>query len=158
MRTSDVALLDDDGFLSITGRIKELFKLSNGKYVAPPAIEAKFATLCPYASQFMVFGEGKNFAVALLTLDEDSIGGWAKDHGLDGKPYEELTKAEAVHDMIDEDIKKLNASLNRWETIKKWAVLDHDLSVEGGQLTPSLKVKRGVVAEQNKETLDGFYS
>jgi long-chain acyl-CoA synthetase len=158
LSTGDQGKLDDDGFLSITGRIKELFKLSNGKYVAPPAIEAKFATLCPYASQFMVFGEGKNFACALVTLDEDSIGGWAKDHGLSGKPYEELTKSDAVHDMIDEDIKKLNASLNRWETIKKWAVLDHDLSVDGGQLTPSLKVKRGVVAEQNKETLDGFYS
>ena len=158
LSTGDQGKLDDDGFLSITGRIKELFKLSNGKYVAPPAIEAKFATLCPYASQFMVFGEGKNFAVALVTIDEDSIGGWAKDHGLDGKSYDELTKADAVRDMIDEDIKKLNASLNRWETIKKWAVLDHDLSVEGGQLTPSLKVKRGVVAEQNKEILDGFYS
>jgi long-chain acyl-CoA synthetase len=158
LSTGDQGKLDDDGFLTITGRIKELFKLSNGKYVAPPAIEAKFATLCPYASQFMVFGEGKNFAVALVTLDEDSIGGWAKDHGLSGKPYEELTKSDAVHDMIDDDIKKLNASLKRWETIKKWAVLDHDLSVDGGQLTPSLKVKRGVVAEQNKETLDGFYS
>ena len=158
LSTGDQGKLDDDGFLSITGRIKELFKLSNGKYVAPPAIEAKFATLCPYASQFMVFGEGKNFAAALVTLDEDSISGWAKDNGLEGKSYEELTKSDAVHDMIEEHVKKLNASLNRWETIKKWAVLDHDLSVDGGQLTPSLKVKRGVVAEQNKETLDGFYS
>ncbi|MGA8329388.1 MAG: long-chain fatty acid--CoA ligase [Mycobacterium sp.] len=158
LSTGDQGKLDDDGFLTITGRIKELFKLSNGKYVAPPAVEAKFATMCPYASQFMVFGEGKNFAVALVTLDAESISGWAKEHGLGGKPYEELTKSDAVHDMIDEHIKKLNSSLNRWETIKKWAVLDEDLSVEGGQLTPSLKVKRGVVAEQNKETLDGFYS
>jgi long-chain acyl-CoA synthetase len=158
LSTGDQGKLDDDGFLSITGRIKELFKLSNGKYVAPPAVEAKFATLCPYASQFIVFGEGKNFAVALVTLDADSIGGWAKDHGLGDKPYEELTKSDAVHDMIDAHVQKLNASLNRWETIKKWAVLNQDLSVEGGQLTPSLKVKRGVVAEQNKETLDGFYS
>ncbi|MFZ3292714.1 AMP-dependent synthetase/ligase [Mycobacterium sp.] len=158
LSTGDQGTLDDDGFLTITGRIKELFKLSNGKYVAPPAIEAKFATLCPYAGQFMVFGEGRNFASALVTLDADSIGGWAKDHGLGDKPYEELTKSDAVHDMIDDHIQKLNASLNRWETIKKWAVLDHDLSVDGGQLTPSLKVKRGVVAEQNKETLDGFYS
>jgi long-chain acyl-CoA synthetase len=156
--TGDQGKLDDDGFLSITGRIKELFKLSNGKYVAPPAIEAKFATLCPYASQFMVFGEGKNFAAALVTLDEDSIRGWANDNGLDGKSYQELTKSDAVQDMIEEHVQKLNASLNRWETIKKWAVLDHDLSVDGGQLTPSLKVKRGVVAEQNKETLDGFYA
>ncbi|HZC10111.1 MAG TPA: AMP-dependent synthetase/ligase [Mycobacterium sp.] len=158
LSTGDQGKLDDDGFLTITGRIKELFKLSNGKYVAPPAVEAKFATLCPYASQFMVFGEGRNFAVALVTLDADSISGWAKDNGLGDKPYAELTKSDAVHDMIDEHVQKLNASLNRWETIKKWAVLDEDLSVEGGQLTPSLKVKRGVVAEQNKETLDGFYS
>jgi long-chain acyl-CoA synthetase len=158
LSTGDQGKLDEDGFLRITGRIKELFKLSNGKYVAPPAIEAKFATLCPYAGQFMVFGEGRNFAVALVTLDADSISGWAKDHGLGDAPYEELTKSDAVHDMIDEHVQKLNASLNRWETIKKWAVLDHDLSVDGGQLTPSLKVKRGVVVEQNKETLDGFYT
>jgi long-chain acyl-CoA synthetase len=158
LSTGDQGKLDDDGFLTITGRIKELFKLSNGKYVAPPAVEAKFATLCPYASQFMVFGEGRNFAVALVTLDTDSIGGWAKDRGLGDTPYAELTKHDAVHDMIDEHVEKLNASLNRWETIKKWALLDHELSVERGELTPSLKVKRGVVAEQNKETLDGFYS
>jgi long-chain acyl-CoA synthetase len=158
LSTGDQGKLDDDGFLTITGRIKELFKLSNGKYVAPPAIEAKFATLCPYASQFMVFGEGRNFAAALVTLDADSISGWAKDRGLSDTSYADLTKSDAVHDMIDEHVQKLNASLNRWETIKKWAVLDHDLSVDGGQLTPSLKVKRGVVAEQNKETLDGFYS
>jgi long-chain acyl-CoA synthetase len=158
LSTGDQGKLDDDGFLTITGRIKELFKLSNGKYVAPPAVEAKFATLCPYASQFMVFGEGRNFAVALVTLDPDSISGWAKDNGLGDKPYAELTKSDAVHKMIDEHVQKLNASLNRWETIKKWAVLSEDLSVEGGQLTPSLKVKRGVVAEQNKETLNGFYS
>jgi long-chain acyl-CoA synthetase len=158
LSTGDQGSIDEDGFLTITGRIKELFKLSNGKYVAPPAIEAKFATLCPYASQFMVFGEGRNFAAALLTLDADSISGWAKDHGLRDTSYEELTESEAVHEMIDEHVKKLNASLNRWETIKKWALLDHELSVEGGELTPSLKVKRGVIAEQNKETLDGFYS
>ena len=158
LSTGDQGSVDDDGFLKITGRIKELFKLSNGKYVAPPAIEAKFATLCPYASQFMVFGEGRNFAAALVTLDADSISGWAKDHGLRDTSYEELTESEAVHEMIDEHVKKLNASLNRWETIKKWALLDHELSVDRGELTPSLKVKRGVVAEQNKETLDGFYS
>ncbi len=158
LSTGDQGSIDDDGFLKITGRIKELFKLSNGKYVVPPAIEAKFATLCPYAGQFMVFGEGRNFAAALVTLDADSIGGWAKDRGLSDTSYEELTVSDAVHEMIHEHVEKLNASLNRWETIKKWALLDHDLSVERGELTPSLKVKRGVVAEQNKEILDGFYS
>jgi long-chain acyl-CoA synthetase len=158
LSTGDQGSIDDDGFLKITGRIKEMFKTSGGKYIAPPAIEAKFATLCPYASQFMVFGEGRNFAVALVTLDADAIGGWAKEHGLADASYADLTKTTEVHEMVDEHVKKLNANLNRWETIKKWALLDHELSVDRGELTPSLKVKRGVVAEQNKETLDGFYS
>jgi long-chain acyl-CoA synthetase len=158
LSTGDQGSIDDDGFLKITGRIKELFKTSGGKYVAPPAIEAKFATLCPYASQFMVFGEGRNFAVALVTLDADAISGWAKDHGLANTSYAELTKSPEVHEMVEDHVKKLNANLNRWETIKKWALLDHELSVERGELTPSLKVKRGVVAEQNKETLNDFYS
>jgi long-chain acyl-CoA synthetase len=158
LSTGDQGSIDDGGFLKITGRIKELFKTSGGKYVAPPAIEAKFATLCPYASQFMVFGEGRNFAVALVTLDADAISGWAKEHGLADASYADLTKSSEVQEMVDEHVKKLNAKLNRWETIKKWALLDHELSVDRGELTPSLKVKRGVVAEQNKETLDGFYS
>ncbi len=158
LSTGDQGSIDDDGFLKITGRIKELFKTSGGKYIAPPAIEAKFATLCPYASQFMVFGEGRNFAVALVTLDADAISGWAKEHGLADASYADLTKSTEVHEMVDEHVKKLNDNLNRWETIKKWALLDHELSVERGELTPSLKVKRGVVAEQNKETLNDFYS
>ncbi len=158
LSTGDQGSIDDDGFLKITGRIKELFKTSGGKYIAPPVIEAKFATLCPYASQFMVFGEGRNFAVALVTLDPDAIGGWANEHGLGDASYEDLTRSPKVHEMVDEHVQKLNANLNRWETIKKWALLDHELSVERGELTPSLKVKRGVVAEQNRETLDAFYS
>ena len=73
--------LDADGFLTITGRIKDLFKTSGGKYVAPPAIEAKFKALCPYASQFMVFGNERNFVVALVTLDPDAMAGWARRTG-----------------------------------------------------------------------------
>ena len=84
--------------------------------------------------------------------------GWAAENGLNGASYAELVEAPAVREMIDEYIAKLNAELNRWETIKKWALLDHDLSIDRGELTPSLKVKRSVVAEQNKNILDGFYS
>jgi long-chain acyl-CoA synthetase len=83
---------------------------------------------------------------------------WAANNGLGDASYPDLVKSQAVHRMVDEYIGKLNTQLNRWETIKKWAVLDHELSVERGELTPSLKVKRSVVAERNKETLDAFYS
>jgi len=158
LRTGDRGALDDDGFLSITGRIKELFKTSGGKYIAPPAIEAKFMALCPYVSQFLVFGEGRNYIVALITLDADAIGTWAADNGLGGASYEELVDNQAVHQLIDDYVGKLNAQLNRWETIKKWALLDHEFSVERGELTPSLKVKRSVVADRYKDTLDAFYS
>ena len=72
LRTGDKGALDADGFLRITGRIKELFKTSGGKYIAPPAIESKFKAICPYASQFVVFGNERNFVVALVTLDPDA--------------------------------------------------------------------------------------
>ena len=79
LRTGDKGALDSEGFLTITGRIKELFKTSGGKYIAPPAIEAKFKAVCPYASQFMVFGNERNYCVALVTLDPDGIADWAKE-------------------------------------------------------------------------------
>jgi long-chain acyl-CoA synthetase len=158
LRTGDRGTIDDDGFLTITGRIKELFKTSGGKYIAPPAIEAQFMALCPYASQFLVFGEARNFCVALVTLDEDTMKGWAAENGMAGASYSELVKSDAVHAMVDKYVAELNAGLNRWETIKKWELLDHDLTIERGELTPSLKVKRAVVADRNKETIDAFYS
>jgi long-chain acyl-CoA synthetase len=158
LRTGDKGVLDPDGFLTITGRLKEMFKTSGGKYIVPPAIEAKFIAECPYVSQFLVFGEGRNFCVALIALDPDTISGWAAERGFAGKSYAELVKLPEVHALIDEHVKKLNSELNRWETIKKWTLLDHELSVERGELTPSLKVKRAVVGDRNKEVLDAFYA
>jgi len=157
LRTGDEGSVDGEGFLSITGRIKDMFKTSGGKYIVPTAIEEKFIALCPYASQFLVFGEARNFCVALIALDADVTASWAAEQGLIGASYEELVKSQAVRDLIDEHVGRLNAELNRWETIKKWALLERDLTVEGGELTPSLKVKRAVVAERNKELLDSFY-
>ena len=158
LRSGDKGEVDADGFLRITGRIKEMFKTSGGKYIVPPAIEAKFIALCPFASQFLVFGEARNFCVALIALDPDAISGWAAERGLSGKSYAELVKLPEVQALVDEYVKKLNSELNRWETIKKSALLDRELSVERGELTPSLKVKRSVVEERNKEVLDSFYS
>jgi long-chain acyl-CoA synthetase len=158
LRTGDEGHVDDEGFLGITGRIKDMFKTSGGKYIVPPAIEEKFIALCPYVSQFLVFGEARNFCVALVALDADVTAGWAAEQGLLAESYDELIKLQAVHDLIEEHVGRLNAELNRWETIKKWALLERDLTVEGGELTPSLKVKRAVVAQRNRELLDSFYA
>jgi len=158
LRTGDKGSLDADGFLTITGRIKELFKTSGGKYIAPPAIEAKFKAVCPYASQFIVFGAERNYCVALVTLDPDAMATWAGENGHQGTSYADLVASDAVQAMVSGYVDELNSQLNRWETIKKFRLLDHDLTVESGELTPSMKVKRNVVEETNKDLIDAMYA
>ncbi|TDD46214.1 long-chain fatty acid--CoA ligase [Kribbella antibiotica] len=155
--TGDIGHFDDDGFLFITDRKKDLFKTSGGKYVAPQVIEGRFKTLCPYASQFVVHGNKRNFVSALITLDPDAIATWANANGLAGKPYAEIVTSPAAHAMVQGYVDELNAGLNRWETIKKFAILDRDLTVESGEMTPSLKLKRKYVETQYAEVLDGLY-
>jgi long-chain acyl-CoA synthetase len=158
LRTGDKGSLDEEGYLTITGRIKELFKTSGGKYIAPPAIESKFKAICPYASQFVVFGNERNFCVALITLDPDAMAGWAEENGMAGASYSEIVGSDKVQEMVGGYVEELNSKLNRWETIKKWELLDHDLSVESGELTPSMKVKRNVVEDNYKAKIDAFYA
>jgi len=158
LHTGDKATIDGEGFIRITGRIKDLFKTSGGKYVAPSAIESKFKAICPYASQFLVFGAERNFVVALITLDPDAIGGWAEENGLAGKPYEEIVTSPQARELVGRYVDQLNAGLNRWETVKKWEILEHDLSVESGELTPSMKVKRNVVERNEQQRIASFYA
>ncbi|MDI6909764.1 AMP-dependent synthetase/ligase [Nocardioides sp.] len=157
LHTGDKGSLDADGFLTITGRIKDLFKTSGGKYVAPSAIESKFKAVCPYASQFLVFGNERNYVVALITLDPDAMAGWAEENGMAGSSYTEVVNSDQVQKMVGEYVDELNSRLNRWETIKKWRVLDHDLTIESGELTPSMKVKRNIVEKNNQELIDSLY-
>lgn len=158
LHTGDKGALDADGYLTITGRIKELFKTSGGKYIAPPAIESKFKAICPYASQFMVFGNERNYVIALVTLDPDAMVGWAAENGMEGASYTDIVNSDAVKAMVAGYVDELNARLNRWETIKKWELLDHDLTVESGEMTPSMKVKRNVVEENYKDKIDALYA
>ena len=158
LHTGDIGELDADGYLRITDRKKDLFKTSGGKYIAPSAIESQFKAICPYAGQFLVHGAERNFCVALITLDPDAMTGWAAEHDLAGTPYAELVASPQVQQMVGEYVEQLNARLNRWETIKKWIVLDHDLTVESGELTPSLKVKRKVVEENYRDDIAKLYS
>jgi long-chain acyl-CoA synthetase len=158
LHTGDIGEVDAQGFLRITDRKKDLFKTSGGKYIAPSAIESQFKAVCPYASQFLVHGAERNFVVALITLDPDAMEGWATENGMAGKSYAEIVASQAVRDMVDGYVETLNSRLNRWETIKKWILLDHDLSVESGELTPSLKVKRKVVEDNYQSEINGLYS
>ena len=158
LHTGDIGKIDERGFLKITDRKKDFFKTSGGKYVAPSVIESMFKGICPFVSQFLVHGADRNFVSALVTLDPDSIQGWAANHGMEGKSYAEIVTSKEAHEMVQVYIDRLNANLNRWETIKKFTILDHDLTVEAGELTPSMKLRRKEVNERYQNALDAHYA
>ncbi|WP_109473481.1 AMP-dependent synthetase/ligase [Ornithinimicrobium cavernae] len=156
--TGDIGEVDERGFLSITDRKKDLFKTSGGKYVAPSVIESMFKGVCPYASQLVVEGDGRKFVSAIVTLDPDAIAGWAEQHGLGGKEYAEIVTSPACREMVQGYIDELNMQLNRWEQVKQFVILDHDLTIEEGDLTPSMKLKRRVVTKKYADQLDALYT
>lgn len=157
LHTGDIGTLDDNGYLKITDRKKDFFKTSGGKYVGPSLIESTFKGLCPYVSQFMVYGSDHNFVTALVTLDADAIKEWADLHGVAGD-YRAIVTSPEVRDMVQMYVDNLNVNLNRWEQIKKFTILDHDLTIEDGDLTPSLKLRRKAVSEKYQTTLDALYT
>ena len=158
LSTGDIGEIDAEGFLRITDRKKDLFKTSGGKYVAPSHVEGIFKGVCSLASQMVVHGADRNFCSALITLDPDAVTEWATQNGMEGKSYTDVVRSPEMEKVIQTNVDELNAKLNRWETIKKFKILDHDLTIESGELTPSMKVKRRIVEDNNKELLDGFYA
>jgi long-chain acyl-CoA synthetase len=156
-KTGDIGEVDADGFLKITDRKKDLIKTSGGKYIAPSHIEGEFKALCPYVSQVIVIGQARNFVTMVLTLDPDAIVGWAAGGPLEGKSYEAIAASPQAEQMIAGHVKELNARLNRWETVKKFAILPRDLSVETGELTPSLKIKRKAVETTFAGAIEKMY-
>ncbi|GAA2700811.1 AMP-dependent synthetase/ligase [Micromonospora olivasterospora] len=156
-RTGDIGTLDDDGYLRITDRKKDLVKTSGGKYIAPSHIEGMFKALCPYTSQAVVIGQARNFCTMLVTLDLDAIRAWAAGGPLEGRGYAEIVASAEARAMVEEHVAQLNAKLNRWETIKKVTVLPRDLSIEHGEMTPSLKIKRRGVESNFAAEIDKMY-
>ncbi|MHB8417370.1 MAG: AMP-dependent synthetase/ligase [Myxococcales bacterium] len=157
LRTGDIGELDADGFLRITDRKKDLIKTSGGKYVAPQFLEGKLKALSPWIDQVLVHGNNRNFCSALVTLDEEAIGRWAKEHGA-GPSLAALAGDERVRALVKPAFDALNRELPSYSTIKKFAILPAALTIEAGELTPSLKVKRKVVEAKYQAVLDGFYA
>ena len=155
--TGDIGEIDERGFLRITDRKKDLFKTSNGKYVAPSIIESHFKGICPYVAQLVVYGADRNFVSALVTLDPEAIQGWADQNGLGDKSYGEIVTSPQAREMVQGYIDELNGGLNRWEQIKRFTILDKDLTIEDGEITPSMKLKRKVVSEKYKDLLEAHY-
>jgi long-chain acyl-CoA synthetase len=156
-RTGDIGALDDDGFLRITDRVKDLIKTSGGKYVAPQSVEIIFKAVCPYASEIVVYGEGHPYCTALVALDREAIGPWADEAGMGQLSFAELAGHQQVRALIAGYLEEANTRLPRWETIKRFAILPRELTVEDGDLTPSLKLKRRVVTAKHRDLLESLY-
>jgi len=155
--TGDIGELGEKGYLRITDRKKDLIKTSGGKYIAPQKVEGVLKAVCPYISQVIVHADGRKYATALITLDPEAIEGWAKEEGLSYSSIAELARSQEVHDLIDGFIAQGNQELERWETIKKFEILATELSVDEGEVTPSLKVRRKAVEKKYADVLNSMY-
>ncbi|MCV7151631.1 AMP-dependent synthetase/ligase [Mycolicibacterium pyrenivorans] len=158
LHTGDIGTIDDDGFLRITDRKKDLFKTSQGKYVAPSATAAAFKAICPYVSEMIVYGEERPYCVALVSLDSEAISDWAAKNGMENLSFAEIARHDSTRELIGGYIDTLNEQLNRWEQIKRFALLDRELSVAAGDLTPSLKAKRNVIVKNFADAITDLYA
>ena len=157
-RTGDIGEIDDDGFLRITDRKKELFKTSGGKYIAPSPIEQMIRS-SRFVSQAVLVGNERKFAAALVVPNFDMLESYVKVKGIaDAKTPTEMCHHPRIIDLIERQIDGLTKDLSHFEKVKKVALLENELTVDGGELTPTLKIKRRVVEEKYKNVIDRIYA
>jgi long-chain acyl-CoA synthetase len=156
IHTGDLGRLDNEGYLTITGRKKDIIITAGGKNLAPANLENDLKQ-SRWISQAVMYGDRRPFPVALITLDEEEIVPWAREHGLTGE-MSTIVKSDEVRGLIQSELDAVNAKYAQVEQIKKFAILDHDLSQETGELTPTLKVKRSVVYDKYDDLFDGLYA
>jgi long-chain acyl-CoA synthetase len=156
LHTGDIGELDEDGYLSITGRKKDIIITAGGKNITPANLEAEIKQN-PYVSQCVVIGDRRPYLVALITLDMEECEKLCKERGWSADPAE-LRRNEGMRAIIQEHLDKVNEKFARVEQVKKFEILPHDLSQETGELTPTMKVKRNVVAEKYEKDVDALYA
>jgi long-chain acyl-CoA synthetase len=154
--SGDLGALDAEGFLSITGRKKEIIVTAAGKNVAPAVLEDRMRSHA-LISQVMVVGDARPFIAALVTIDEEAVPAWAEAHGLADVPMDELVSHERVIAEVDEAVAYANRAVSKAEAIKTYRILSSDFTIESDELTPTLKVKRAVVASKHAATIEEIY-
>ena len=156
-KTGDIGEIDSDGFLRITDRKKELFKTSGGKYIAPSPIEQMIRS-SRFVSQAVLIGNERKFASALIVPNFEMLESYVKLKNLGAKSPTEMCSHPRILDLIERQVAAATSGLSRFETVKKIALLDKELSVEGGEMTPTLKIKRRVVEQKYKDVIERMYS
>ena len=156
-RSGDLGRIDDDGFLFITGRVKEQYKLENGKYVVPTPIEEKIG-LSAYIANVMVYGDNKPFNVAVIVPDAPAVEEWAAAEGIEFEDFEGLVKDSRVHQLIGDEVDKAMADVKGYEKVRAFVVAPEDFTTENGMLTPTLKVKRRIVIDHYGDEIQALYA
>jgi long-chain acyl-CoA synthetase len=155
-KTGDIGTLDADGFLRITDRKKELFKTSGGKYIAPQPIE-QLIKGSRFVNQVVLIGNGRKFPAALIVPDWERVDSYLRLKGLKSSSRAELCRNARVIDVIERQIAALTPGLAQYERVKKIALIENEFTIEGGELTPTLKVKRRVIDEKYRAVIDRLY-
>jgi long-subunit acyl-CoA synthetase (AMP-forming) len=158
LRTGDIGELDEDGYLTIVDRKKELIINAAGKNMSPANIESNLKAASPLVGQVAAIGSGRSYNVALVVLDPDYAPVWASQNGLDGTSIEELAGEEKVRDAIQGAVDEANAKLSRVEQIKKFTILPEQWDPGGDELTPTMKLKRKPIDEKYTEEIEALYS
>jgi long-chain acyl-CoA synthetase len=156
-KTGDIGTIDEDGFLRITDRKKELFKTSGGKYIAPQPIEQMIKG-SSFVNQVVLIGNGRKFPAALIVPDWERVESYAQLKGIKAANHAELCKHPRIIDLFERQIASLTPDLAQYERVKKVALIENELTIEGGELTPTLKVKRRVIDEKYRELIDSLYA
>jgi len=157
LHTGDLATIDEDGYVSIVGRKKDIIITAGGKNLTPANFENDMKQ-SRWVSQCVMHGDRRPFPVALVTLDEEEVVPWAQEQGIEDTSIAALAKDPKVHALIQAEVDRANSRLAQVEQVKKFVILDHDLSQETGELTPTLKVKRNVVNDKYSPLFDELYS